>query len=572
MTGLTMLSAILLSLTAALGGYLLGSLPLGSLLIKVVTGKNARDFSAHNLGIENLLYFIGAPLALTSFFLDLLKGFLALALFMGNPLAGVGVYAGHLYPLRYVNRQGIPHGRGNGVLTGVLAGFWLASGAAWWLVDVAFIAYAVILAVTGYVALATVGGMALLLLVCVVTKQAAFLTLCVAAITVLALWRHKDSLARIVDKTEARLGDPPPVYGRDPNVILAAFMIHPMTLDDLWQPRSLRWLKHFVDARLLPEAVLKRALLYARPQSHGEIRGIRLKDGRELRVMLVGGPLLPDQIQAYPDIATNMAIAGARFAKERGAEAFGLGAFWSTVGNKGEDVQAAVPGIAITNGGAYTAATVKAAVPGLLKQFKAEGGNLKTATAAVVGANGVVAFGVARMIAAHVGELVLIGRNKERLERSASTLKRKYPALQLSVSTSIKSCSGADLIFAATSDPNPVIYPEHVKPGAWIFDLGRPADVHERVRDVPGVHIIPGGVVRPPGDMRSYIDIHFGEGQIPACMAETMIMTATKAFDKKSLGASTRAANINYYLTEGDALGFEIITRDERVAQPLENV
>lgn len=123
-----------------------------------------------------------------------------------------------------------------------------------------------------------------------------------------------------------------------------------------------------------------------------------------------------------------------------------------------------------------------------------------------------------------------------------------------------------DLVFTATSDPGPVVLPEHVKPGAWILDLGRPSDVHPTVRSVPGVHLVPGGVVRPPGEMRSSIDLHFGDGLVPACLAETMIMTATRGFDRASLGSTTRSADIDFYLREGAALGFEIVTRDDRVA------
>ena len=111
-------------------------------------------------------------------------------------------------------------------------------------------------------------------------------------------------------------------------------------------------------------------------------------------------------------------------AQELGAEVFGLGAFWSVVGNKGIDVQAAVPELTITNGGAYTSGTIKAAIPGILEHFAAEGRDLKHATAAVVGANGVVAFGIARTIAPQVAKLIMIGRDAERLERTAATLRR----------------------------------------------------------------------------------------------------------------------------------------------------
>ncbi len=546
--------------------YLVGSLPLGGALIKGVTGKEARTLCAHNLGVENLFYYLGAPLAFGSFFLDVLKGFAAVLLFGGNPWAALGVYLGHLYPPWAL---ALPRGRGNGVLLGVLAACWAAGALPWWLAALPVALYVGVLTATGFVALATLGGLAGLLGGALVS-QPLNLAVALLGITLVALGRHKNSVARILDRTEARLGEPPAVRGRDPNVVLAAFMAHPLSLDDLWQPRSQRWLKGLLQLELLPEWLLRRVLLHLRPQVQDELTGVRLSDGRELRVMLISGSLLPDQVRSYPEVAVRLAIQGARLAFERGAEAFGLGAFLSTVGNKGLDVQAAVPEIAITNGGAYTAATVKAAVPGLLAAFEREGGNLRRSTAAVVGANGVVAFGVARSVAGEVGELLLIGRDLERLERSAATLRKKYPHTVIRVGTDVAVCVEADLVFAATSDPNPVLFAEHVKPGAWLFDLGRPADIDESVRSVPGVHVVPGGVVKPPGDMQTFIDLHFGDGLVPACMAETMIMTATRAFERKSLGPVTRSADIDFYLAEGERLGFEIVTRDERVSKTPE--
>ena len=558
---------VMFSFALALGlSYLIGSLPLGSALIKWMTGKEARTLCAHNLGVENLFYYLGAPLAFGSFFLDMFKGFAAVILFGGSPWAALGVYVGHLYPPWTL---ALPRGRGNGVLLGVLAACWAAGTLPWWLSALPVALYVGVLTATGYVALATLGGL-LGLLAGALVSQPLNMAAALLGVALVALWRHKDSVARILDRTETRLGEPPAVHGRDPNVVLAAFMAHPLSLDDLWQPRSQRWLREVLRLELLPEWLLRRVLLQMRPQVQDELTGVTLSDGRELRVMLISGSLLPDQVRAYPEVAIRLAIQGARLAYERGAEAFGLGAFLSTVGNKGLDVQEAVPEIAITNGGAYTAATVKAAVPGLLAAFEREGGHLRRSTAAVVGANGVVAFGVARSVAGEVGKLLLVGRDLERLERSAATLRKKYPHTPVSVSTDVSVCSEADLVFAATSDPKPVLFAEHVKPGAWLFDLGRPADVDESVRSVPGVHIVPGGVVKPPGDMQTFIDLHFGDGLVPACMAETMIMTATRAFERKSLGPTTRSADIDFYLAEGERLGFEIVTRDERVSKTPE--
>lgn len=342
-------------------------------------------------------------------------------------------------------------------------------------------------------------------------------------------------------------------------------MVHPLKIEDLWQPRSLKWLSWLFKMGIINEAGLRRILSHIRPVLHVEFKGIALSDGRELRVMIITGSLVPDMIRNQPELATRVAIQGARFASELGAETFGLGAFWSTVGNKGQDVQDAVPDIVITNGGAYTAASVKAAVPELLDDFRAAGGSLETATAAIIGANGVVAFGVARSIAEHVGGLILIGRDAARLERSARTLAREHPGLRIETSIETAAARAADIVVTATSDQDPVVFAEHITPNAWIFDIGRPADVDESVRQVPGVHVIPGGVVRPPGQMTTgIVDVGFGNGMLPACMAETMIMSATEAYDRASIGPATRSADIDFYLAEGQRLGFEIITEDEK--------
>lgn len=561
-TSLTLLALALLA------GWLIGALPLGSQAIRWLTGKDPSAFAAHNLGVENMVRLLGPTAAITAFLLDIAKGFAAVGLTGGNAWGALGAFVGHLHPPIPGWREKTPRGRGNGVLLGALAGLVVFGQLPFLAGFLPVAVFAALLAATAYVALATLLALFSLTLLAVLLGLGPQILSATFGLFLVALWRHKSSITRILDGTEVRLGEPPPVRGMDPNVVRAAFMVHPMKLSDLWQTRSQGWIGRLVNRGVLDERLLLKILPYTRPQLYGEVTGIRLSDGRELRVLLIGGGMIPEQIRNHPELATRLAIQGARFARDLGAEAFGLGAFWSTVGNKGVDVQKAVPDLAITNGGAYTAATVRAAVPGLLKRFEQEGGSLRSATAAVVGANGVVAFGVARLIAPEVGHLVLVGLDAERLERSAQSLRKKHPMTQIEWTTDISAIAAADLVFTATSDPDPVVYKEHVKPGAWIYDLGRPADVDEGVREVPGVHVIPGGVVRPPGEMRSRIDIQFGDGLVPACMAETMIMTATRAFERASLGPSTRSADIEFYLREGERLGFEVITRDERVSEP----
>jgi len=81
----------------------------------------------------------------------------------------------------------------------------------------------------------------------------------------------------------------------------------------------------------------------------------------------------------------------------------------------------------------------------------------------------------------------------------------------------------------------------------------------DSVTQIPGVRVIPGGVVRPPGNMTSQVNLHFGEGQVPACLAETLILAATGEYDRKSLGAQTLTENINFFVEQAETLGFKVI-------------
>ena len=561
------LSLVLLALA-----YLVGSLPLGHWLL-LRLGLDTRNISAYNLGVENVLRQVGPVPALSSAALDAAKGFLAVLMasslgqvdgtaFLGSELcvlAGLAAYLGHLNPPRFLYGDTLPRGRGNLVLLGILAGLSVVGGLSYWLTLTPLVVYTALLGLSGFVALATVGGLVVFAVLIALSSLGAAAKIGGLVLLLAAAWRFKENLGRVIDGTEPRVGDDVPMAGKSDDVVVAAFMIHPLTVDDFWQPRRFAWLRPLVERGVISEASVRQMAASLRPMKVGELSGIKTTSGKQIKTYLLTSPIMPDVFRDDPELATRRAIEGAKLAKELGASVFGLGAFWSVVGNKGQDVQAAVPGITVTNGGAYTSGTIKAAIPGILKHFAESGRDLKAATAAVVGANGVVAFGIARTIAPQVARVIMVGRDLERLERSANTLRRANPATEVVTTTDYAALRDASLIFTATSDPDPVIFPQHVQEGAWIFDEGRPADVDESVKDVPGVRIIPGGVVRPPGNMTTQVNLHFGDGAVPACLAETLIIAATGEYERKSLGPQTLSENVNFFVEEAEKLGFTVV-------------
>jgi acyl-phosphate glycerol 3-phosphate acyltransferase len=572
-------------------GYLLGSVPFGYLIGRAFKGIDIRRYGSHNIGATNVLRVVGPFPALLTLLLDVAKGFFAVVI-AAQPwwtgaerngwlvvISAAAAIAGHAYSAWFYLRER-KFSRGKAVAAalgadigflwigavppaGVLAplGVFLATVFGPWLFRRRF----------GFVSLGAILAVVSMppLLACL-HVELPYLIFTGAALLFI-VWKHKENIGRILDGVEPRLGEKPPLAGLDHDEVACAFMIHPMTPDDWWQTRRFAPLAPLYRARLLPLSVLERLTRLVRPMKMDELRGIQLADGRRVRVYLLAAPLLPRQIKQEPELAVRRAIQAAELARDLGATVFGLGAYWSVVGNKGEEVQAHAD-IPVTNGGAYTAGTVKAAVPAILARMRAEGVRLDSVTAGVVGANGVVGFRVSHSLLDQVGRLVMIGRDMERLERSAARLRHRANETEVVTSTSLDALRDCALVFSATSEPDPVIFAPHVRPGALVYDLGRPADVDESVTSVPGVEIVPGGTVRPPGTLSQRLDIHFGRGTIPACLAETIIIALERCPERRTLGDNSTTENIEYFVRRAQELGFVVVDRVIQEAPLVEPV
>ena len=47
--------------------------------------------------------------------------------------------------------------------------------------------------------------------------------------------------------------------------------------------------------------------------------------------------------------------------------------------------------------------------------------------------------------------------------------------------------------------------------------------------------------------------------QVPACLAETLIIAATGEHHRKSLGQQTLTENINFFVEQAGKLGFQVV-------------
>jgi acyl phosphate:glycerol-3-phosphate acyltransferase len=192
------------TVTAALIGYFVGSLPLGFLIARGRRGIDLRRVGSGNVGAANVYRSAGRSLGVAVMLVDVGKGaggvLLARLLEGGSSegaaLAGLGAVVGHVYPvwLRFVG------GKGVAVACGVFA--LLAPVAT----IIAAAVFVVATWITRYVSLGSV--LATLALPAVEWTRVGPdpVTQVATAVSVLILFRHRGNLARILQGTERRLG------------------------------------------------------------------------------------------------------------------------------------------------------------------------------------------------------------------------------------------------------------------------------------------------------------------------------------------------------------------------------
>ena len=197
---------------AVLAAYLVGSLSFAVIVSQLMGLNDPRSYGSKNPGATNVLRSGSKKAAILTLLLDAFKGWLpvALVLAFGQPyglgagvaaLAGLAAFMGHLYPVFF----GFKGGKGVATAVGVLVG------------------------VSGFLALATVGTFAIVVYfsryVSLASMVAAVFApvfyvfgdgvawqadraevLCLAVMALLLVWRHRENINRLLAGTESKLG------------------------------------------------------------------------------------------------------------------------------------------------------------------------------------------------------------------------------------------------------------------------------------------------------------------------------------------------------------------------------
>jgi glycerol-3-phosphate acyltransferase PlsY len=210
------------SLLIAVAAYLLGSIPMGYLLVRIFRHQDIRQAGSGNIGATNVLRSGGKVLGAATFLLDVLKGCSAvwLGAFLGSLLApgasplnmealgALFAVLGHVFPY-WLDFHG-----GKGVATG-FGVFLVASPLA---ALAAIFLFALILLLSRYVSLASILGAASFPVSAWLFNRMQgggdrphFLVAVEIAVVLLIIAKHHQNIRRLLDGTESRLGTRPGV-------------------------------------------------------------------------------------------------------------------------------------------------------------------------------------------------------------------------------------------------------------------------------------------------------------------------------------------------------------------------
>ncbi|CUK00301.1 G3P acyltransferase [Ruegeria denitrificans] len=182
-------------------GYLMGSVPFGMIIAKVMGLGNLRNIGSGNIGATNVLRTGNKAAAALTLIFDAAKG--AVAVLLARALAGedaaqiaaLAALLGHCFPV-WLGFNG-----GKGVAT--FLGLWLALD---WRVGVACcLTWLVAAAIWRISSLGALAAAAMSVIwVLVLTDSSAFALSII--LTLLVYWRHSANLARIKAGTEPKIG------------------------------------------------------------------------------------------------------------------------------------------------------------------------------------------------------------------------------------------------------------------------------------------------------------------------------------------------------------------------------
>lgn len=191
-------------LISVLLGYLIGSISFSYLIAKKIMKIDIRKHGSGNAGATNTLRVLGIGPAISVLLLDTAKGIVAvlIGVWLSDAnwvpfAAGMAAIIGHNWPIYY----GFRGGKGVATTIGVFATLVFPAAL------IAGIVAIVTIAITRYVSLGSILFMVITpILTLFIGSYPLDYTILASIIAILAIWRHRANIKRLVQGSESKIG------------------------------------------------------------------------------------------------------------------------------------------------------------------------------------------------------------------------------------------------------------------------------------------------------------------------------------------------------------------------------
>ena len=185
--------------------YVIGSFSSAYVIGKTSKNIDIRSYGSGNAGATNALRVLGKKMGALTFFMDFIKGIIAVFIgnaifgFTGSLLAGVFVVLGHNWPVFL----GFKGGKGVATSFGVLLVL------NWQTALLCFLIGTIVIIVTRYVSLGSIVAAIVAPIIIVLTTQSIdkYLYITIVILALLSVSRHKANILRLCKGEENRLGN-----------------------------------------------------------------------------------------------------------------------------------------------------------------------------------------------------------------------------------------------------------------------------------------------------------------------------------------------------------------------------
>lgn len=307
------------------------------------------------------------------------------------------------------------------------------------------------------------------------------------------------------------------------------FIIHPIDFTDVYH--------FFPPSRLFPKFLVKKVLFNLSPFLARRAKDIRSVSGNVVEGYFIVCPLLSEQILGLEEeVLFDKVMAAARLAEKLGAKILGIGALASGIGEANQKIAEQLE-IGVTNGTSLAGAAVieTARRAARIKNF-----DLRGAKVAIIGATNPIGKICAYDLSKKVAQLSLVAKNQERLALLADKLKDNVPAAIENCGLNLRGAiDDAEVIIFTTAalEVTPRVRLEDLRQDAIICDIPAPRNItSDMARLRPDLLIIDGAAVELPHPIRLNLHLGLADGQVYACMAETMILALEGSFGDFSIG------------------------------------